>query len=591
MHKLYSTFFILALSVSIISSVAGQIERKSSDRVKISTRYLEKNRQLDRREINIPDKLRKVKEVPRFTASKAKLRDYSERMLISQEFEFNDVLDQYTVVLDDGVFPFWIQREKTKGKQLMTKDGIALQQIAEALVEKYNGDLYFVWENALSGFSASFSPEEAEKLSKDPLVLSVDPDYLMTTTSVGSWEGLDRLDQRNLPLDNSYTTSRNGSGVHVYIMDSGIDVNHPEFTGRIGEGVCGYQSDIIEVCPPGSDPDDCTLTYVQCDSTKDYGGHGTHVAGTVGGSTVGVANGVILHPVKVNVSLHDSYFSTTAYFCNGIDFISFNVSEYEWPAVVCASIRTGTSGASTGSAPAVAVQSLVTSGVTFVASSGNEFDPFVSYVPGSVPGVITVGATNGGTDHIWFENQGRGSNHGSQVDIFAPGVSIYSSHPNLGYVNLTGTSMATPHVAGAGAIYLEINPNATPSRVTQYLVEETVLKNKIHGLPTGTKNLLLHIPPVAPPTYLQVSAISQGQNFLYNRLTWIDNSNNETGFIIEAEHGYGESWQEIARLPAGSTYYNDYDAVLCDDNSYRVRAYNVDYESPDAFSLWNYYCN
>ncbi|WP_027481108.1 S8 family peptidase [Deinococcus pimensis] len=314
-------------------------------------------------------------------------------------------------------------------------------------------DIRHVYDSALQGFAATLSPRDLLKLRADPRVLAVEPDRIVraSATQTGATWGLDRIDQRALPLSGTYGYTPSGTGVNVYVVDTGINTAHTDFGGRAD----------IAFDALGGDGQDCN-------------GHGTHVAGTVGSATWGVAKNVRLHAVRV---LDCSGSGSNSAVIAGIDWVARNARR---PAVANLSLG-GVTSASLDSA----VQNAINSGVTFTVAAGNENKDACTTSPARLPAAITVGATTSTDARASF------SNYGSCVDLFAPGQSIRSTW--IGSATATGTSsgtsMAAPHVAGVAALYLEGHPAAAPAEVANAILGAAT-PDRVAG-PAGSPNLLL----------------------------------------------------------------------------------------------------
>jgi subtilisin family serine protease len=293
----------------------------------------------------------------------------------------------------------------------------------------------FIYTHALSGFAGSISDAAREGLLRDARVLRVEPDgiaYAVTTQTGATW-GLDRIDQRALPLSSTYTYTSTGSGVTAYIIDTGIETSHSDFGGRASVGV--------DEIGDGRNGIDCN-------------GHGTHVSGTVGGNTWGVAKAVSLVAVRV---LNCSGSGTWSGVVAGIDWVVGN--HQSGPAVSNMSLGGGASATVDD-----AVNRMINDGVASAVAAGNgnqggRAQDACKYSPARVPNAMTIGATDKtDTKTSW-------SNYGNCVDWFAPGLGITSDWLNGGTNTISGTSMATPHTTGVAALYLEGNPSASPADV------------------------------------------------------------------------------------------------------------------------------
>ncbi|HVK24280.1 MAG TPA: proprotein convertase P-domain-containing protein [Actinokineospora sp.] len=352
------------------------------------------------------------------------------------------VPDSYVVVLNDSASP-----------------RSASARTAADLTGKYGGTVTVSWQHALNGFAAKMSDAQARKLAADPKVAYVQQDQVLRINDVQpnppSW-GLDRIDQRDLPLDQSYTYDTSASNVRAYILDTGIRITHSTFGGRATWG-----------------------TNTVDTNNTDCHGHGTHVAGTVGGSQYGVAKGVALVAVKV---LNCSGSGTTAGVVNGVDWVTQNAVK---PAVANMSL-----GGGADAALDTAVRNSIASGVTYGLASGNSNANACNSSPSRVLEGITVNATDINDARASF------SNFGTCTDIFAPGVNITSSWMtnDTATNTISGTSMATPHVVGAAALWLATHPNDLPPAVATAMYNNST-PNKVTNPGTGSPNRLLYTAP------------------------------------------------------------------------------------------------
>ena len=341
----------------------------------------------------------------------------------------------------------------------LSKDVTDTQAQAESVMRGMGGRIHQQFKNGFRGFSATIPASQVERVRKQPNVLAVEPDQwvqLSQTVSVeqqATW-GLDRIDQADRPLDSQYTYKQTGAGVTVFMVDTGIRADHTEFGARVLPG--------FSVVTDGNGTTDCN-------------GHGTHVAGIVGGRTWGVAKEVKLVPVRVMD-------------CAGAGSISGVIAGLDWaansslrPAVLNLSLGGGTSAALNA-----AVAAAVTKGLVVVVAAGNGPGDACANSPASEPTAIAVGATTS------TDTKASYSNYGACVDIFAPGSSITSAwHTSTtASTTLSGTSMASPAVAGVAAFALQAHPGATPAAVAKYLVD-TASTNKLSSLEAGSPNKLV----------------------------------------------------------------------------------------------------
>jgi subtilisin family serine protease len=338
----------------------------------------------------------------------------------------------------------------------------ASSTLGKSLITKYGGTVDRTYRAALNGYAATFTAAEARRLAADPSVAAVEQDRVVraadTTQTSAPW-GLDRIDQTSLPLSGTYTYPDSaGSGVTAYVIDTGVRITHTQISGRASYGYDAVDGDT---------------------TASDGNGHGTHVATTIAGSTYGVAKQARIVAVRV---LDNNGSGTTAGVVAGIDWVT---AHHSGPSVANLSLGGGVS-----TALDTAVRNSIADGVTYAVAAGNSNANASSFSPARVTEALTVGATTN------TDARSSYSNYGSVVDVFAPGSSITAgwNTSDTATNTISGTSMATPHVAGAAAVYLANHTSATPAQVATALVNGATT-GKVTNPGSGSPNRLLKIVP------------------------------------------------------------------------------------------------
>jgi subtilisin family serine protease len=431
-----------------------------------------------------------------------------------------------------------------------------------SLAAKYDSKVDYTYKSALRGFAGSMSEDAARKVAADPSVAYVQQNRTVHTTvdqlNPPSW-GLDRVDQRDLPLNSKYSYSTTASNVTAYVIDTGIRTTHQDFGGRATWG---------------------TNTTGDGNNT-DCNGHGTHVAGTIGGAAHGLAKGARLVAVKVLDCNGSGSFAGVA---AGIDWVTQNHTS--GPAVANMSLGAQGSDAATENA----VRNSIADGVTYAIASGNSNSNACNFTPARVAEAITVNASTRTDARASF------SNYGTCTDIFAPGQDITSAWrtSDTATSTISGTSMAAPHVAGAAALYLAANASASPAAV-QSALKANATPNKITNPGTGSPNLLLYTGTgtVVPPN--PCAAVTNANNYTIN-----DNSTVSSPLSVAGCTGTGGAAASVA-VSIVHTYIGDLvvDLVAPDGSVYNLhnraggsanninQTYSVNLSSETANGSWN----
>jgi aqualysin 1 len=465
----------------------------------------------------------------------------------------NAIPDQYIVVF-----------KKSRENELLVQRMAAGDTLRTMGVTTQGVSVQRVYTSALLGFAGQLQTQALNDLRSDARVAYIEADQRVThyaTQNSATW-GLDRIDQRSLPLDSSYTYNTNASGVHAYIIDTGIRLTHNEFSGRIGTG--------YDAVTTGGNANDCQ-------------GHGTHVAGTVGGTTYGVAKGVTLHPVRV---LGCNGSGSNSGVIAGVDWVKNN---HVKPAVANMSL-----GGSASTAVDDAVKNAITAGVTVVVAAGNDNADACGYSPARASTAITVGATTNADARSSF------SNYGTCLDVFAPGSSILSADygSDTGTGTKSGTSMASPHVAGVAALYLAANTSATPAQVRDAIVS-TGSNSKVTSAGTGSPNVLAYSilsgtdgtpTPPAGTTYTgsistsgsnSYQPSSSGLSYTAGSVKGTLTGPSSADFDLYLQKKSGSTWSTVARSEGSSSSESiTYSAAA---GTYRWRVYS--YSGTGSYTL------
>ncbi|MBA4122874.1 MAG: S8 family peptidase [Acidobacteria bacterium] len=399
-------------------------------------------------------------------AQEQTIEDASIPQAEKQEIFNQDVKEKLIKKSDKGIPGQYIVVFKDWAAGSLGKNSRA-PKLSDEMATVYGGKVKSKYQHALNGYAAKMTEEEALAISQDERVAYVEQDQVFSLSAepqnVSGWGwGLDRINQMFRPLDGWYTYNNTGAGVNVYVIDSGIKGTHPDFGGRVV-----LYRDFI-----GGNGQDCN-------------GHGTHVAGTIAGATVGVAKQARLISLRV---LNCSGNTDVSAVIRAVDWVT---AYHAKPAVVNIS-----GGVSIQYSLDLAVQRSINAGVTYVVAAGNDGIDANYVSPARVREAITVGATDR-YDYradFGYDSYGRhyASNYGTALDLFAPGKDIVSACINCstGWIYKSGTSMAAPHVAGTAAISLQYYPNASPAQVHDVIVR-TATTGVLGYIGVGSPNRLL----------------------------------------------------------------------------------------------------
>ena len=417
-----------------------------------------------------------------------------------------------------------VLKEQVAGPSARSAGGVTAAQVpsvARSMTTQHRAKLLRSYQHALRGFVVDADDAALAQLLKDPRVAYVEEDgvgSIYATQSNATW-GIDRIDQRNLPLSTTYTYDTDATGVHAYILDTGLRADHTEFSGRVGNGFSARPGDA---------------------SINDCHGHGTHVAGTVAGTTWGVAKKAVVHPVRTFDCTGNAQHSEMI---AAIDWVTANHTK---PAV--ANMSFGVPGSV---AIDTAVNNMINAGVVAVAAAGNSNDDACSGSPRRVPRALTVASSDrNDARSIW--PFGQASGWGSCVDLYAPGSDIMSAGINsaTASVSNSGTSMASPHVAGVAALYLATHPAATPDEVHAAIVNNATA-GKITGDLRGSPNLLLNsLFSVGPGPGNNAPVANFMSSVSGLTVSFTDTSTDSDGSIATRSWSFGDGTTSTAANPS-----------------------------------------